>query len=135
MEVCMGGYWGTVCSDGWSEEDALVVCKQIGYDTLSELYQLRLFLLYVSCVLYYSRTLLGPVPLTNASFGRGSGPVHLTSMSCLGNEEMLSDCGYVSGIGAINCHHARDAGVVCTSKYENMLRFISTLFIIMYVLK
>ena len=38
VEVCMDGYWDTVCSEGWSEEDALVVCRQTGYDTLSELY-------------------------------------------------------------------------------------------------
>ena len=60
--------------------------------------------------------LLGPVPLANASFGRGSGPVHMTSVSCTGDEEMLSDCEHHSGIGAINCYHARDAGVVCTGK-------------------
>ena len=38
VEVCMGGYWGSVCSDGWSEEDALVVCRQAGHNTLSELH-------------------------------------------------------------------------------------------------
>ena len=54
------------------------------------------------------------VPVTNASFGRGSGPVHMTSVSCRGDEKMLSDCEYTKGIGAINCHHARDAGVICT---------------------
>ena len=58
----------------------------------------------------------GPIPLTDASFGRGSGPVHMTSMRCIGHEEMLGQCAYSNGIGAINCHHARDAGVVCTSK-------------------
>ena len=36
VEVCQDGYWGTVCSDPWTEEDAYVVCRQIfGQNTLS----------------------------------------------------------------------------------------------------
>ena len=31
VEVCVNGTWGTICSDFWENEDASVVCKQIGY--------------------------------------------------------------------------------------------------------
>ena len=36
VEICLKGYWGTVCSNGWDESDALVACKQAGYQSLSK---------------------------------------------------------------------------------------------------
>ena len=31
MEVCLNGTWGTILDENWSNKDASVICKQLGF--------------------------------------------------------------------------------------------------------
>jgi hypothetical protein len=33
IEVCKNGEWGTVCRNNWNNQEAMVVCRQLGFHT------------------------------------------------------------------------------------------------------
>ena len=37
VEICLGGGWGTVCDDGFHGNDAIVVCRQLGFSITGDL--------------------------------------------------------------------------------------------------
>ena len=90
VEFCHSGDWGTVCDDLWDDTDARVVCRQLGF--LSQ----------------------GAMFFSGANFGRGSGPILLDDVRCVGTESRLADCP-ANPIGIHNCGHNEDAGVRCIS--------------------
>ena len=38
VEICRHRTWGAVCSDGWDERDAEVVCRQLGFDPRGDMF-------------------------------------------------------------------------------------------------
>ena len=39
LKVCVSKRWVTVCSDGWTDADTSVVCRQLGYNSGKKLSQ------------------------------------------------------------------------------------------------
>ena len=85
VEVYRNGEWGTVCDDLWDNTDASVVCRQLGFPGASS------------------------APIF-ATFGEGSGQIHLDDVQCTGSETDILDCPHTT---LENCHHGEDASVVC----------------------
>lgn len=88
VEIYYSGLWGTVCDDRWDQNDATVVCRQLGYS--------------------------GGAVLDDQYFPDGSSfqPIWLDEVSCSGSESRLANCGF-PGWGNDNCNHYEDAGVSC----------------------
>ncbi|XP_050402747.2 scavenger receptor cysteine-rich type 1 protein M160 isoform X1 [Patella vulgata] len=89
VEVYVEGpnLWGTVCDDLWSDDDAAVICHQLGYAT-------------------------GTAVKRAQNFGQGTGPIWLDNVGCLGTEDDIRDCKH-NGLSVHNCQHYEDAGVFC----------------------
>ncbi|XP_041369837.1 deleted in malignant brain tumors 1 protein-like [Gigantopelta aegis] len=88
VEVLHNGQWGTVCDDYWTNADAAVTCRSLGFSTD------------------------GATSILRAHYGQGSGSIWMDDVKCVGTEANLGLCTF-NGYGNNNCHHTEDAGVRC----------------------
>lgn len=89
VEVFHQGEWGTVCDDNWKEENARVVCYELGFTSVRKALQ---------------------------SFGPGRGRVWMDQVNCNGSESAFVECPN-SGWGNTACTHQEDVGVICSGKF------------------
>ncbi|NXU70106.1 NETR protein, partial [Oreotrochilus melanogaster] len=87
VEVFLNGQWGSICDEGWTDRDAAVVCRQLGFSGTAK-----------------ARAM--------AYFGEGHGPIHLDNIECSGTEPTLGQC-VRPDTRIHSCWHSEDAGVIC----------------------
>ena len=92
VEILYNGVWGTICSDGWSLDNAIVVCRSVGFSGANTFY------------------------VTSSQYGPGAGPIWLDNVMCDGNEPSLATCSHrgVNFTNSTSCTHAKDVGVNCS---------------------
>ena len=88
VEVLHDGVWGTVCDDGFTDEDAKVVCRQMGAS--------------------FGRMDSG----LEALYYGDNPPIWMDEVTCLGTESSLTECEHL-GWGEHNCGHFEDIIVEC----------------------
>ena len=106
VEICYNNQYGTVCSDSWDINDAIVACKQLGY-----------YGKWLSYVMYFHLYILTgtSTPYSNGYFGQGTGMILLTGLGCIGSESSLTSCSISNNtFGSNICSHNQDAGVACS---------------------
>nr|XP_060625157.1 neurotrypsin-like [Anolis sagrei ordinatus] len=87
IEILLNGQWGGICGDGWTDRDAAVACRQLGYSGVAK-------------------------AKTMAYLGKEHVPIHLDSVGCSGTEHALGECIFREN-GIHNCWHSNNAGVIC----------------------
>jgi len=85
LEVLYEGGWGTVCDDGFSEQQGQVACRQLGLGTF--------------------------VDNDNVA---GTGQIWLDDVQCQGTENALSNCQHRPW-GSNNCAHTEDVSLTCAA--------------------
>ncbi len=88
VEICHLGAWGTVCDDAWDDNDAAVVCRQLGLNPA------------------------GARAIGFSFYGEGIGDIWLDQVGCAGAEATLVACPS-DGWGNHDCTHIEDAAVEC----------------------
>ena len=110
VEVCINRAWGTVCgySNGWGQQEASVVCRQVGAMRYGATYDL-----------------VGRLGLT-----RGSGPILMGFLTCSGAESNLTECSQHYSYTHYYCtSHYYDAGVICQGMWYY---YATTLFLYLH---
>uniref|UniRef100_A0AAY5EH07 SRCR domain-containing protein n=1 Tax=Electrophorus electricus TaxID=8005 RepID=A0AAY5EH07_ELEEL len=91
VEVLLGKTWATVCDADFDQQDAEVVCRELGCGPPVEV-------------------------LGAAAIGRGEGQVWTEKLQCRGNESEIYSCETTSS--PKHCSHDNDVGLICSDKHD-----------------
>ena len=102
VQGCMNNAWGSVCNDGFSTNDATVVCRQLGFP------------------------ITGAEAFRDAStrFNISTGPVFLDRVDCRGSESSVMNCRQTTP-GLSECTATEIAGVQCIGMYNTIISLLS----------
>ncbi len=106
VEVCVSGRYGSVCQNPWTEMDASVVCKQLGFSEYGNLSVLGKTTLTCVPLLQHS----GAINVSADIFSEGETPRLVSMANCTGTEASLLDCGGVVSDTSLSCP---TSGVIC----------------------
>ncbi|XP_049320330.1 scavenger receptor cysteine-rich type 1 protein M130 isoform X7 [Astyanax mexicanus] len=95
VEVFHGASWFTVCDADFDQQDAEVVCRELGCGSPVEV-------------------------LGAAAFGKGKGQVWSEELQCRGDESEITLCPITSS-HKYNCSHGNDVGLVCSGHTQARL--------------
>ena len=87
LQIFYAGHWGTICDNAWDNNDASVVCRQLGF---------------------YN----GGKALINLEYGEGTGEILMNEVNCNGSESKIINCSASTWLYH-TCSHGDDAGVSC----------------------
>ena len=105
-----------MCDNSWSETDANIVCKQLGFSPTGTLYQIHtksksnIYLINPFRIYHFIHTYIGARPQPGSVFSDVSRPLYLEIPVCSGDELSLVDCHRDLGH---TCNHTSDVGVRC----------------------
>lgn len=88
VEIVRNGLRGTICDDSWTDREATVLCRMLGY--------------------------VSGEATSGGTFGKGTGPIWLDEVNCDGSEASITNCRH-SNWAISDCSHDEDAGVVCSN--------------------
>ena len=112
VEICIDGHYGTLCDHSWDNEEASVVCTQLG---LSPYGMILCCIELLDSLAQRLCLLTGAIADTSETFSDDSTPTLLNDLSCNGTEVSVGQCNNNTVVG-ISCGQYEDAGIVCQGK-------------------